>query len=173
MKRTVIAYIVTFTIFSIIFLTLFRLPFHLFNDVLFYKGLTYLIITTLLLTVVVIVLYETNRNIKIESLIAAILVSASIHLSVFVVFPVTFERSVTMYLLNTINNQNDKGISNSALEYKLINDYIIDGKAPNKRIKEQSIIGFIEESDSKITLSDKAIKFLYFSKTIKNIYSLN
>lgn len=172
MKRAVIAYILIFTIFSIIFLTLFRLPIHLFKDVLFYKGLTYLIITTLFLTTIVIVLYKINRNIKIESLIAAILVSASIHLSVFVVFPVTFERSVTMYLLNTINDQKDEGISNHDLEYKLINDYIINNKALNKRIEEQSIIGFIEENDGKITLSNKAIKFIYFSKTIKKVYSL-
>jgi len=111
-----------------------------------------------------------------ESLISAVLVSAAIHLSFFVVFPVTFERSITMYLLETIDgNENSElcaGISKLNLENKLIDEYVIKNKAIDKRITEQKVLDFIKEENQCIKTTPRNKSFLKFSEIIKRLYSI-
>ena len=97
------------------------------------------------------------------------IISFSFNLVFFVVFPVTFERSVTMYLLKKIA---DKKISKKELEKNLINEYIIRNKALDKRISEQKVIDFIKEKDGYLWLTEEAKKFIDWSKIINHWYNL-
>jgi hypothetical protein len=75
------------------------------------------------------------------------------------VFPVTFERSITMFLLNTLSNASSttcKGLSKEEMQTELINNYVIKIKAINKRVTEQQIIGFVSNSNSCIQLTPKS-----------------
>ncbi len=92
----------------------------------------------------------------------------SLNLCFFVLFPVTFDRSVTMFLLNTLNQSS---YTERGLEEKFINDYVISQKAIKRRIEEQSIIGFAKD-DNKLELSSKAKTFLKISDIINKIYSV-
>ena len=104
-----------------------------------------------------------------ESIIAAIIVSTAINLSIFVVFPVTFERSVTIYLLNTLaQNQ----LTKSQLQNKLINEYVIKNKTVDKRVIEQEIIHMISDDQNYLHLTKQGINFLKFSEIIKKIYGI-
>jgi hypothetical protein len=109
------------------------------------------------------------RPSHLESLIAAVMISAAIHLSLFIVFPVTFDRSVTMFLLNALKNNQ---LSKKQLEQRLINDYIIKNKALDKRLNEQKIIDYIHEENNNISLTQKSIGFLDLSELIKRIYNV-
>lgn len=86
------------------------------------------------------------------------------------IFPVTFERSVTMFLLKTINSKN--GINKNDLEKILINDYIKKNKALEKRLIEQKEIDFLRVKKNKVFITDQGKKFLDFSRLIKKIYGL-
>ena len=111
-----------------------------------------------------------------ESLISAVLISAAVHLSFFVVFPVTFERSVTMYLLQTIdgneNSESCTGISKLELENRLIGEYVIKNKAIDKRVAEQKVLDFIKEENQCIKTTSRNKGFLKFSEIIKRMYSI-
>lgn len=101
----------------------------------------------------------------------------AVHLSIFVVFPVTFERSVTTYLLsvlrNNYNNPSCHGLTKPKLTEELINDYIIKKDAVAKRVEEQKIINFINTQGSCIQLTQRGLNFLDLSKIFKKIYGLN
>jgi hypothetical protein len=88
-----------------------------------------------------------------------------------VVFPVTFERSVTMYLLKTISQ--NQAITKKDLEKKLIDEYILKNKALEKRLNEQKVINFIEVKNSKVYLTEKGKKFLKIANLIDKIFGIN
>lgn len=172
--KIIFVYLTIFILFTAIYLFSFHTPIFSFQKVLFYRGVLLLFSTFFLFGLTI---YLVNRiyKINIETLIAAIIISFSINLSLFVVLPVTFERSVTMYLLNTLkaNSSNScHGLTKIELEKKLIDDYVIRNKAIDKRINEQKIISFLKEQNDCLQLNLNALNFLKYSKIIGKIYGL-
>ncbi|OGK38206.1 hypothetical protein A3F03_02840 [Candidatus Roizmanbacteria bacterium RIFCSPHIGHO2_12_FULL_41_11] len=176
--RILLTYFLTFILFSLIYIALFHTAFFSFEKVLFYRGLMLLAVTVLTALMVVVITLRFNKRLLnyLETMIAAIVITAALHLSFFVVFPVTFERSVTMYLLNTLaQNQTAyscPGLSKSQLEQKLILEYIIANRALDKRLAEQKEIDFISEKGECIQIAPKTNQFLRFSAFIKALYGL-
>jgi hypothetical protein len=174
--KVVFVYIIIFVLFSVVFLLLFQLPFETIQSVLFYRGLIFLVLTTLAFLVSVYYFYRKNSKlVGLETLFAAVVLTTSLHLSFFVVFPVTFERSVSMYLLTQLNDtQTNKSCTSTKvdLQNKLINDYVIARGAIGKRLTEQKVIDFIEVDGECVSLKKKAKSFLDFSKVISNLYSI-
>jgi len=171
----IIRYTVIFIFFSVVYVLLFHTPLFANQYVLFYRGLL-LFIVTFLFTLLTIIIYGTFRKRSMsESSIAALMVAASINLSVFIVFPVTFERSVTMFLLNSLQTSQEdscRGLTQDVLQQTFIDAYVIKGKAIDKRINEQSLISMIQKTDQCISLTPNAENFLKMSKIIKNIYAI-
>ena len=168
-------YAFIFVFFTLFYLLLFRTALFSGQTVLFYRGLILLAITTGIFLFLGFVLSLKTPKLKLESIVAAVLVSASINLSSFVVLPVTFERSVTMYLLSVLKeNQNNicGGLTKSKLENKLINEYIIKNKAIDKRVNEQRIIDFVKEENQCIGLNSKGLGFLKLSEIVGRLYDL-
>ena len=145
------------------------------QDVFFYRGLGLLVVATVVTGLSTILLRSTFR-VGWESVVAALVVSAAFHISVFVIFPVTFERSVTMYLLNTLRNAPSQnvctGYSKKDLERKLVNEYVIEGRAIDKRVNEQSEISFVSKRGACIGLTPRGASFLDLSEKLKRLYAI-
>ena len=173
MKKIIIQYLRIFTFFTVIYIFLFHTPLLRSQSVLFYRGLG-LLFTTLLIIFLVLIALRIKLKLNFETMIAALIMSFSINLVFFVVFPVTFERSVTMYLLNRLNltkqSQNCQGLSKNDLEKDFIKNYLIKNQAMEKRIIEQKIINMINEKDNCISISPRGRSFLDFSRIIEKIY---
>jgi len=172
--KIVFTYGLIFILFTIFYLVLFHTPLFSFQKVLFYRGVILLMVGTFFSLILSLFVFK-KIKISYETLFTAIVVAASINLSLFVVLPVTIERSVTMYLLNTLKDNNQRqcgGLTKKELEEKLINEYIIKRKAIDKRVNEQSIIDFVDEKNSCINITLKADNFLKLSKIIGAIYNL-
>lgn len=120
----------------------------------------------------IIILFVKKRLIALswETIFALVIFSFSFHLVFFVIFPVTFERSITMFLLNKVNYH--QGIGKERLEKILIEEYILKSKALEKRIKEQKEIGFFNVKNNGVFLTKKAKIFLTLSLFIKKIYGV-
>ncbi len=168
-------YLIIFSLFSVVFLTLLRLPLFSSQKVLFYRG-------NILLGLTVLILFSISGmersvlKVRFETLLAALVMSASIHLSLFVVFPVTFDRSVTMYLLNRLQVSNSptcSGLSPQAMENLFIKEYVKRDQAMARRIYEQSQINILQQNQNCVKLTKRGQDFLQFSKIIKKIYDLN
>ena len=175
MKKSFIwTYFLTFLFFSLIFLGLLRSPLLSQQKVLFYRGNLLLALTVLILCSIS-GMEQRVLKVRFETVLAAIVMSASIHLSLFVVFPVTFDRSVTMYLLNRLNTSQSpacQGLSPQNMEKLFIKEYVKRDKAMSRRIKEQSIIDMLEKKDNCVSLTSRGQNFLNFSQIIKSLYAL-
>jgi hypothetical protein len=168
--QLVIFYFLIFSLFSISYIALFHTPIFMNQKVLFYRGLLLLCFNFFIFFLILYAFYlKKIISYSWETIIASLIISVSFNLAFFVVFPVTFERSVTMYLLKKIAH---KKISKKELEKNLINEYIIKNNALDKRINEQKVIDFIKEKDGYLWLTRKAKKFIDFSKIIGHWYNL-
>ncbi|PJA55909.1 hypothetical protein CO165_01080 [Candidatus Roizmanbacteria bacterium CG_4_9_14_3_um_filter_33_18] len=177
LKNISLTYSTVFVLFSIFFLLLFHSPLFTNETVLFYRGISLLSVTTLVFLPLIFLTYFKLPKVNIESLMAAIIVSAAIHLSLFIIFPVTFERSVTMYILTSLQNSQPSsmcsGLTKNQVQELLINDYIVKKKAVDKRMQEQGVINFIKIKEDCISVTPKATNFIYFSEFVKKLYNID
>ncbi|NCO88290.1 hypothetical protein AUK04_05015 [Candidatus Roizmanbacteria bacterium CG2_30_33_16] len=174
LRRVIFEYLGIFLLFTSIYLCLFHTPLLISQRVMFYRGLGLLFIATFL-TLILLLTFRNKSKLNFETLVTSIVMSFSINIVFFVVFPVTFERSVTMYVLNKLNTskqtQNCQGLSKSDLEKDFIENYVIKNQAMQKRINEQKIINMINEENNCISISSRGRSFLDFSRIVERIYS--
>ena len=169
------AYFVVFVLFKIIYIGLFYTSIFSHQQVLFYRGLLYLVLTSLSVFAGILLVSIRLKYRYFESMIAALVLALSIHLNFFVVFPVTFERSISMYLLTTLEQNRTTacgGMTKEQMKEGLINTFIVEKDSLQKRITEQSIINMIERENDCYKVTDQAMRFLQFSQTIKAIYNI-
>jgi len=166
-----------FLFFTFFFVFSFHLPILISQKVLFYRGITLLFIVLFFLLFIVFFLKRKLLNfVSYQTLIAALLISFSFNLTFFVVFPVTFDRSVTMFLLSSLEDNkknNEEKFSVSSRE-DYVGIYVVKNKAIARRIKEQSIIGMLtEDNNGYIDILDRGLSFLVLSRIIGKLFALN
>ena len=173
--KVILSYFLIFVLFSLVFFLLFRTPLFASQTVLFYRGNILLALTFVMLFLIS-GLQRRILKVRFETILAAIIMSASIHLSLFVVFPVTFDRSVTIYLLNRLNSSQSptcQGLSPQQMQQLFVKEYVKRDQAMTRRIKEQSIINILKEQDNCVSLTPRGRSFLNLSELIKKLYNLN
>lgn len=177
MKRFIqllVIYCGIFLLFTGIFLALFHSPFKA-SDVFFYRGLIYVTGLFTIFVIVTVLLFIFRKLKNPETLIAASCIAASVNLSAFIVFPVTFDRSITMYMLDTLDKENTatcRGLSKESLQASLIDTYIIAGDALEKRLREQREISMIEQHNGCYVTTARAGLFLRFANSIGRLYNI-
>lgn len=176
LKTIVLIYPVIFLLFSIFYLLLFRTPLFSDQTVLFYRGIALLVLSVVIFLIAIAMIYAKFSRTYFESLIAAVLVTSAIHVSLFVVFPVSFERSVTMYFLSALEQSKNAttcgGLTKEEAQKKLINEYIVKNGAVNKRVHEQTVINFMTDNGKCLQLTDRGSNFLDFSEVVKKLYNI-
>ena len=176
MFKLVKTYLTIFLVFSLLYLLLFRSPLFSSVRVLFYRGVLLLLISFLVFIFGYLIL---RRVIDLgeETFLAALVLSFSLHLSFFVIFPVTFERSVTMFFLRqlaspTTASDSCRGLTPQQAEETLMRDYIVGKNAVTKRVEEQKIIGFIDDRHSCLRITNRGKGFLDFARIVNKVYGI-
>ena len=136
--------------------------------ILFYRGL---IIAAIVALVTGIMGEMIGRRLGDASLaIAATAVSFSLNVCFLVLLPVTVDRSVTVYLLSTIEQQGD-GSTAPTLERAFVDGYVRDMHAIDRRIDEQRKSGNIVVSrDGRVRLTPQGQRFMTFSRIVARLF---
>lgn len=137
--------------------------------ILFYRGVALAILVSLIVGAVATWL---ARKLDDKSLpIAAAALTFSFNICFLVLLPVTVDRSVTVYLLSTIERQQQAGTDASALQRSFIDDYVVNMGAINRRIVEQQASGNISVSRSgKIRLTAQGQRFMDLSRVVARLF---
>lgn len=170
MKKLKIFKILTITIlFTILFILTFHLPFRSWIPIYTYYGLCSLIILTIIL---IILLYIIKKffSFDIKDCMITILLSFSINIFFFCMVPVTIERSISVFMLNEMNEKDF--YTKKEIENLFIEKYVYEYGAFDKRFKEQIATGTISKTNSKYYLNKNGKKLLKKFKFIKNIYNI-
>ena len=92
-------------------------------------------------------------------------VTAALALCFLVLFPVTIDRSVSVYLLATIDAQQADGIDRNALEAAFVKGYVRDLHAIDRRIAEQRASGnLVVAADGRLHLTAQGLRFVALSR---------
>lgn len=131
---------------GVIFAALMRLNTLLGPGVLFYRGLVALAVTALaLFALSAWLLPKLARTLPLraDDSIGAAIVAASMLSSVFVLGPVTVDRSISVFMLSQFESAG-KPLTVDEVRDKFVKTYVVEWDQMNRRLKEQQISGNLE-----------------------------
>lgn len=168
-------YILIFLFYTLVFFLLYYLPVFNSQKVLFYRGNLLLILSLFITMTILFVIKRQVKVVQFETIIASTIIAYSLHLAFFVVFPVTFDRSVTTYLLTTVNKSHSKickNITIDQLENRFIDEYVIKNQAIQRRLREQKAIDTLNSNSMCVNITQKGKLFLKLIAIISNLYNI-
>ncbi len=137
--------------------------FSFLTNIIMYKG-----IMNATLTFIIQVLFITKHK-DLDLKLSACYLAIAFNISFLVIFPVTIDRSVSVYLLSKIE-ENVDGIKEKDLEKFLIEEYVVKFSAVERRVKEQKINRIIESRKNKLHLTKIGRNFLSFCKLTSKVF---
>ncbi len=170
-------YFLLCVLFSCVYIFLFHLN-VLPGHILFNKGIYLLFLTTTIFIISFRLFKKINffNTIAFSTFFSAVVLAFSLNLTLFILVPVTFDRSLSIFLLDSLQNSSNSnmcrdGFITAELQKKLIDDYIIAHKALEKRLDEQQYLGNITlEGNNCVSLSPQGKKIMQFLKTVNTLY---
>ena len=149
-----------------------------FGEILFYRGVVHGLLVFGLQVIVGVFLLKGDKGgnrmrepalRRVLSLALASL-ALSFNLTFLIVFPVTFDRSVTTYLLEQLAHKGP--LSVEQMQSLLINDYVVRDKAVLRRMREQELSGNVEVRDGSYALTTQGEEFISISRGIRRLFHI-
>ena len=148
---------------SILFMLLMQLNFLRISNIYFFDGIYILIFTCL-------IFYLLLRN-KVKNILVIGNSVCSINFGFFGLFPVSFERSVSVGLLNNLSEYSEtqefseQDITSEILKITSTEQFT------NKRIEEQLYTGYLENKEGRYILSENIKTYLFINKLMSRLYN--
>ncbi|WP_370170682.1 hypothetical protein [Sphingobium abikonense] len=153
-----LTYCATIALGFLLYVALIRSPLLGGVAILFYRGVVIAGVVAFLLLVAGIVARQRLRLAP-ETLVGAVALSLAFNISFLIVFPVTFDRSITMFLLARIERQ-DGQLDARGLEQVFVRQYLGDLRQIDRRIAEQSLSGTIRVERGRIHITPQGRRLL-------------
>jgi hypothetical protein len=162
--RLALTYLAALALGFLVYLVLIRSP--LLDDVtiLFYRGIVLAGGAALVMLGIGIML-RIRLRLDPATLIGATALSLAFNLCFLIVFPVTFDRSITMFLLARIE-QRDGQLDTAGLEHVFAADYLGKMRQIDRRVEEQQMSGNIQVVDSRIWITPQGKRLMRGARTI-------
>ena len=152
-----------------VYLLLFWLGIASSVSILFYRGVALALVASVVTGVAAAWLSRGREDRSLP--IAAAALSLSFNICFLVLLPVTVDRSVSVYLLSTIEQHQKAGIKPAALQTAFIDGYVVKMGAVDRRIDEQRKSGNIRVSaDGKVRLTKQGERFMTFSRLVARMF---
>lgn len=159
-----------FIIFTIVYILTFHLGTRKLIPVYTYYGMVSLCVLTILLGIILWIYGKKKKYFDIKDSIIILLLCFFINLFVFCMVPVTLERSISVFMLNYMDN--GKTYTKEEIEDAFIDKYVYEYGAFDKRFEEQIYTGTIEKKDNSYKISKKGNLFVDAFHFIKRIYNV-
>jgi hypothetical protein len=157
----------------VIFIALFWVGFlKQSSPILMYRGISIAIAAAALQIVLLSNIWRASRyhsSAKSPLITAATALALAFNIAFLIVVPVTVDRSVTVFLLGQIARA-PNGISAAELRQALVNKYVDQYDAVDRRMREQSLSGNVEASGELYKLTAQGTRFIKFSRFVGSIF---
>ena len=145
----------------LLYVASFRLPVG--GEILFYRGLVLATLTALALGTV---LWLARRRLRVDLAtgLGAVLSSMAFNICFLVLFPVTVDRSISVFLLARIEAQ--QGMTTAQLQDRFASEYLVGMDQIPRRVTEQQLSGNITvDPQGRIALTERGRRFNAFART--------
>jgi len=153
----------------VVYLLLFWLDVGSSVGILFYRGVVLAMGAAILTAVATAWLSRGSEDRSLP--IAAAALSLSFNICFLVLLPVTVDRSISVYLLSTIEQHQKAGIKPAALQSAFIDGYVLDMGAIDRRIDEQRRSGnIVVTPQGKVQLTAQGKRFMDLSRLVARVF---
>lgn len=152
----------------LVFLGLTNTPLLAGVSILFYRGVLLCAVGAILLAALL-ALVGRWKPIALETIVAAAALSFAFNLSFLVIFPVTIDRSISVFLLAEIETHD--GLNAPRLEQLFVDRYVRGMAQIDRRVAEQALSGNIAVENGHIRLTPRGRRFLALSRAIGKAFA--
>ncbi|MDN0033674.1 hypothetical protein QVN85_12260 [Oscillibacter valericigenes] len=158
---------------TVIFIALFHTPLFRSIGVFFYRGCILLVISSVIAAALTVMASKLFRKLEMDAKDAMVVffLFSGFTLGWYTLIPVTVERSISVFMLSYMDQNDTQGISSDEFGDVFYGTYIQDFGAFDKRFREQVISGNIEDADDGgyvITDSGRTVVNLF--RTCANLF---
>jgi len=159
---------------TVFFISLFHTKLLSNIDILFYRGIGLLLISSIFLFAVM-VFYKkiSNGFFALRDIILALVLFFCVNLTFFTHLPVTAERSISVFLLDYFNKNSDRYLTKEEVTKIFIDKYLYEDKAIEKRLHEQIFSKNIIKEGSNYKISTQGKNLMKFYKVTSTIFNLS
>ena len=125
-----------------------------------------------LATAFVAVLYK-RRILTSDGVVAVLAIFTLSSLCFALTIPAILDRSVSLYLLNSLDNRAELGMSEAEVEREFLDVYFDGNYAIRKRLHEQLAIRTVHYSDGRYYITDAGSGFMTFARFMSRLYNLD
>jgi len=143
-------------------------------DILFYRGIGLLLISSIFLFAVM-VFYKkiSNGFFTLRDIILALVLFFCVNLTFFTHLPVTAERSISIFLLDYFDKNSDRYLTKEEVTQIFIDKYLYENNAIEKRLHEQIFSRNINQEEEKYKISRRGQNLMRFYRLIAIIFKIN
>lgn len=147
---TAIVYMATLIISTVFFVLLFHTPILKSLNVFFYRGCIFLFISAVFSFILMLLAkkYLKKLELDIKDAVVVFFLFTGFTLGWFTLLPVTVERSISVFMLSYMDQNDQTGITSDEFGDIFYQKYITDFGAFDKRFKEQIMSGNMEAAES-------------------------
>ena len=136
-------------------------------DILFYRGLVLIAVTTALTFAILALLLRRwpKLGLSLRDAFSAAVLSLSLNLSFLVVVPVTVDRSISIFLLSAMAAEPQRALTPEAASTLFKQVYVDDYHQIDRRLREQAISGNLEAIGGSYKISPRGKLVVDIAKT--------
>lgn len=167
--KTALVFLVSIVVGFTLFAAFFRL--HLLRgvEIIFYRGL---ILTALagILTFACLFVLRSRFGIPASMAFSAAVLSMSLNLSFLVVFPVTIDRSITVFLLSQMDESPNRTFTVAQMQDRFVQNYLGKWNQIDRRMHEQLLSRNVERSADAYKISAQGRSFMRLCRILGAIF---
>ncbi len=153
-----LTYLATLTTGFLLYVLLIRSPLLGGIGILFYRGVFIAVVTAAILLICGIRLRQRLR-LDPATIVGGAALSLAFNICFLITFPVTFDRSITMFLLSRIERQ-DGQLTAPMLEQLFVREYLGDMRQIDRRVAEQTLSGNVRVQQGHIHMTAQGARLL-------------
>jgi hypothetical protein len=138
--------------------------------ILFYRGLLFIGISMMVTFAILSVIRQIWPRWRMSDVISATVFAASFMISFFVIFPVTFDRSVTVFILSQMAANPNHSYTADEMRNIFMRIYLERDQQIERRLEEQRISGNIVRTGSGYEITHQGMQFILFGQWISPIF---
>lgn len=173
LSLTIVTYGVIILLATVIFIALFHTPLFRGIGVFFYRGCILLIISSVIAAALTVLASKLFKKLEMNAKDAMVVffLFSGFTLGWYTLIPVTVERSISVFMLSYMDQNDTQGISSDEFGDVFYDTYIQDFGAFDKRFREQVISGNIEDADDGgYVITDNGRTIVNLFRTCANLF---
>ena len=173
LAKVLALYVTTLVGATAAWVVLFHTPL-LAGSVLFYRGLVLLAMTATVAAIVLVILWRTSFRglIGVRDILLIVSLLMSVNVVFFTHFPVTADRSISVFILAYMNRA-DGGLTSQQISDSVVQEYFLDRRAIDKRLDEQVETGTVVRTGDSYVISDEGRWLVGLYELIARLFNID